>query len=396
VQLRLSVLMFLQFAVPGALLPLYSLRLKELGFTPMEMAFCCATHGVGALLAPLGAQLADRYFAAEKCVAVFSLLGSGFLVALAFAENLFLICILTLFFWLLIVPMMVLCSTICFIHLKDPEKEFGIVRLSGTLGWMLPGWILLLITLIFPNTNWEAAASDQFLIGAFFGVIVTLYCFTLPTTPPSPSKVDSFAPLGALKLMKGWPFAIYCLCTLGLCITMPFTTQATPLLLEHLGIVQPWLSPTLTISQLAEVISLFLLPMFLLRLGLKGSMLFGLICWTGALCILSIGEPASLVVPSLALNGLSVTGFLITGQVYVNRQAKGDLKASVQSLLTFVQGIGLVFGHIMVGVLRSSNPNASNMREELEYAFQVAAIINGLLCVIFYFCFRPVFGKKAT
>jgi len=102
------------------------------------------------------------------------------------------------------------------------------------------------------------------------------------------------------------------------------------------------------------------------------------------------------VVPSLALNGLSVTCFLITGQVYVNMQAKGDLKASAQSLLTFVQGIGLVLGHIMVGLLRSSSQNATNMREELVLAFQVAAVINGLLCLIFYSCFRPVFGKKSA
>lgn len=393
-QFRLSILMFLQFALPGAMLPLYSMRLKELGFTPMELAMCCATHGIGALLAPLGAQLADRYFAAEKCVAVFSLLGSLFLVGLAYAESLYLVCLLTLFFWLLTVPMMVLCSTICFIHLKDPEREFGIVRLSGTIGWMLPGWILLALISVFPNNDLEGQASEQFIIGSVFGVIVSIYALTLPTTPPSPSKVDKFAPLGALKLLRGWPFATYCLCTLGVCITMPFTTQATPLLLEYLGIVQPWLSPTLTISQFSEVISLFLLPMFLLRFGLRGSMLFGLICWTIALYVLSVGQPVGLVVPCLALNGLSVTCFLVTGQVYVNMQAKGDLKASVQSLLTFVQGIGLVLGHIMVGLLRSSSQNATNMREELILAFQVAAVINGLLCLIFYSCFRPVFGKK--
>ncbi|MEY4613411.1 MAG: hypothetical protein RL179_1384 [Planctomycetota bacterium] len=395
VQLRLSILMFLQFALPGAMLPLYSMRLKELGFSPMEMAFCCATHGIGALLAPLGAQLADRYFSAEKCVAVFSLSSSVFLVGLAYAESLYLVFLLTLLFWLLTVPMMVLCSTICFIHLKDPERQFGIVRLSGTIGWMLPGWILLILIRVFSNNNLQGIASEQFLIGSVFGVIVAVYSLTLPSTPPSPSKIDKFAPFAALKLLKGWPFATYCLCTLGVCITQPFTTQATPLLLEYLGIVQPWLSPTLTISQISEVLSLFLLPMFLLRLGLRGSMLFGLICWTIALGILSIGQPLGLVVPSLALNGLSVTGFLVTGQVYVNMQAKGDLKASVQSLLTFVQGIGLVLGHILVGLLRSSSQNASNMREELVLAFQVAAVINGLLCVIFFCCFKPVFGKKA-
>ena len=125
-------------------------------------------------------------------------------------------------------------------------------------------------------------------------------------------------------------------------------------------------------------------------------MLFGLICWTIALYVLSVGRPVGLVIPSLALNGFSITCFLVTGQIYVNMQAKGDLKASVQSLLTFVQGMGLVLGHIMIGLLRSNSQNASNMREELVLAFQVAAVINGTLCFIFYCCFRPGFGKKSV
>jgi Nucleoside H+ symporter len=200
--------------------------------------------------------------------------------------------------------------------------------------------------------------------------------------------------LAAMRLLKGWPFATYCLCTLGVCITMPFTTQASPLLLEHLGIVQPWLSPTLTISQVSEVISLFMLPMFLIRLGLRGSMVFGLICWLAALCILAVGEPAWLVISSLPLNGLCVTGFLVTGQVYVNSEARGDLKASVQSLLTFVQGIGLFSGHILVGILRSMAKNPADMGDELHLAFQVAAVINAFLLVVFLLCFWPTHARK--
>ena len=373
---------------------MYSIRLKELSFSPMEMAICCATHGIGALLAPLGAQLADRYFAAEKCVSVFCFLGSILLVALSNATGFWAMALLTLVFWLLIVPMMVLCSTICFTHLQNPEKQFGFVRLCGTLGWMMPGWILLLINRSKIIPSWEGGVHEQFLIGCVFGLIVTIYACTLPHTPPRPNKQEKFAPLAAMRLLKGWPFATYCLCTLGVCITMPFTTQASPLLLEHLGIVQPWLSPTLTISQVSEVISLFMLPMFLIRLGLRGSMVFGLICWLAALCILAVGEPAWLVISSLPLNGLCVTGFLVTGQVYVNSEARGDLKASVQSLLTFVQGIGLFSGHILVGILRSMAKNPADMGDELHLAFQVAAVINAFLLVVFLLCFWPTHARK--
>lgn len=221
-QARLALLMFLQFTLPGALLPIFSLRLKDLGFSPMEIAWCCATHGVGALLAPLAAQLADRYFSAEKCVSVFCLLGSLLLIFLSQVTSVFWVATLTLAFWLLIVPMMMLCSTICFTHLKDPVKEFGLVRLSGTLGWMLPGWLLLGVSRISAHDNWTGAAQEQFLAGSFFGILVAAYSLTLPYTPPKPNKQEKFAPFAALKLLKGWPFATYCLCTWGICVTMPF------------------------------------------------------------------------------------------------------------------------------------------------------------------------------
>jgi hypothetical protein len=147
------------------------------------------------------------------------------------------------------------------------------------------------------------------------------------------------------------------------------------------------MSPTLTLSQLTEVISLGLLPVLLLRLGLHGTMLLGLGAWVVAMSILARGEPAGLVVASLTCNGLFVTCFLVAGQVLVNRHATGDLRASVQSLLSFVNAVGQLLGHFLVGYLRWQNHG------EVPLVFTVGAAITGSLLLVFVVGFRESPGE---
>jgi MFS family permease len=190
------------------------------------------------------------------------------------------------------------------------------------------------------------------------------------------------APLEAVKLLRGGTFATYCACVLGACITFSFTTQTTPLLLQELGIERHWLTPTMTVAQSSEVLCLALLPGLLLRLGLRGTMLMGLMAWLCAMCVLAVGRPVELVVASLGLNGLYVTGFLIAGQVYVNSEAGVDLRASVQGLFNFVNGLGTLVGNLLAGWLRDATHG------ELPFTFVVGAAITAALLVVFLAGFR--------
>src|SRR5207253_10854777 len=100
-------------------------------------------------------------------------------------------------------------------------------------------------------------------------------------------------------------------------------------------------------AQLTEVLCLAILPGLLLRLGVRGTMGLGLAAWLAAMAVLAVGRPVGLVVASLALNGLFVTGFLIAGQVYVNSLAEGDVRASVQGLFGFINGLGQLAGNLL-------------------------------------------------
>ena len=86
----------------------------------------------------------------------------------------------------------------------------------------------------------------------------------------------------------------------------------------------------MTLEQSTEILSLALLPMFLLRLGIGGTMLFGMAAWALFLAILMVGEPLWLVVASLSLNGLWICCYLVAGQVFANGRARADVRVSVQ------------------------------------------------------------------
>jgi hypothetical protein len=270
---RLSALMFLQYAAPGALLPLFSLRLSELGFSPREIGLACATQSLACVLAPgVIGQVADRWFASERCLSACALVSAVLFWVLADLTQPWAVFLVSLCLWLVLVPSLTLGVALCFAHLPQPDRQFGPVRLWGTVGWVasglaLGGW--------FSNPSWLAGVlgalrpsrptselADAFRLGGLLAAGLAGYALTLPHTPPARSAAARLAPLAALRLLRQRAFAVYFACNLGVALTIAFTTQLTPLLLQHLGIRKEWIPPTLTISQSMEIIALALLALF--------------------------------------------------------------------------------------------------------------------------------------
>jgi hypothetical protein len=286
----------------------------------------------------------------------------------------------SLAFWLMMGPAISLGTSLSFAHLPSAENDFGRVRLWGTVGWVFPAWLLC----AWMGSDLPASElGDAFRLGGVMAIAQGLYALTLPHTPPQRLAGAPPAPLAALRLLRGRAFAVYCVTGFGVCATTTFTWQVTPLLLAHLGIPRPWVMPTLTIAQATEVATLAILPVLLLRLGLRGTMLVGLIAWTAALAVLTVGEPLWLVVSSLTLNGLCVCCFLVAGQVFVNSQARGDIRASAQGLLSLINGLGLLAGNLFVGWVRNL------VERRFPPTFAAALAITVVLIVVFTVGFWP-------
>jgi hypothetical protein len=385
---RLCLLMFLQYAASGAMLPQYSLYLQQLGFSAMEVAACCSTQAVATVFAALVAgHAADRWVSAERLLAVCAFLAGLDLWLLAGLSTPAAVFAATLVYWLLTGPIWLLGTAVCFAHLARPERQFGPVRLWGTVGWMTAAWLL---SYWFDDPAWLCRCvswlrphlprhemADLFRLGALLAGVLGVYALTLPHTPPRPAADRKPAPLAALNLLRGRSFFVYTACVFGVCITLPFATQGTPLLLARLGIDGAWMPRTLSLAQVTEVVTLALLPVLLLRLGVRGTMLMGLAAWTAALGAQAVGRPLELVVGSLGGNGLCISGVLVAGQVFLNGRAHDGLRASVQSLFTFVNGLGLLAGNLLVGWLRRAAGG------ELPLTFTVGAVLMVCLLALF-------------
>jgi|GEM_PF-247595 len=386
-RLRLSILAAIVFSVPGAFLPGYSTHLEHgLHFSPLEVSICAATQGIASLLASLFGQLADRVLPIKV---VISLCAFGICVAilgLILSTAPVLVFAFTFLYWLLTIPTWVMVSALLFTLLKNPEKEFGPVRMVGTVGWMAAGWSLVPLFALFPTLGQGTGA--QFGVALVLAAILAIYAMTLPNQQPLHPPGRSFAPSAAIRLLWGKSFALYSLSVFGICISQPFVVQGTPLLLRELGIGSEWLVPALTLSQVTEALLALLLAGIILRMGLKGTMGMGLVAWCLSLTILSVSQTLTLALASLPLNGFVITLFLISGSIWINSRVPDDLRASVQTVIVTIQGMGMCLGHLLMGLMRQAM-QLESAAEELRWCFLVGGVLNGMLALLFWWGFDP-------
>jgi hypothetical protein len=298
------------------------------------------------------------------------------------------LCLVT---WLFHIPITGLTNAFCFRQVEHPERDYGKIRLWGTVGWIAASWCLSLwflllawLKLLTQHEDW----SDSLRLGGLAAGLLAVYALTLPHTPPQPVSYNTGArqlwflrlidaPLAALRLFREPSFSVYMVCLFGLYVTIPFTTQLNPLLLNRIGIEPEVLPFYLTIAQSTEVLSLALLPILLARLGVKPTMVLGNLLWTCGLFLLSFGAPAVLVLAALPTHGVFICCFLVAGQVFVNRLATHDIRASTQALLLFVTGSALLLGHLLVGVVRTCTDDS------FRTAYLLAAGLSGLILAVF-------------
>jgi MFS family permease len=383
---RLSLLQFLKWSIPGSLVPLYTVWLKDLQFDDDAVGLCCATQAVAIIcLSPLAGQVADRWMRADRLMALCALLCGLDLFLLAELQTPLAVLLATLFFWTVCCSMLLMGTTICFRHLPRPDLQFGSVRMWGTAGWMVIGLLIgSWLSGLWIHHQQQVPLTDAFRIGGLLSLVLSAYCLTLPPTLPQAKSPTGhwFAPLQVARLLGNRAFLVYCLCLMGVCMTFPLTTQNTPLLLEQLGVERERLPGVLTLAQLSELLLLALLPMLLHHLGLRWTMLLGLSAWLLALTILSIGQPISLVIGSLSLNGLYITGFMIAGQIYANGLTSVDLRGSAQGLVSCLNGIGNLIGNLLASWLRKQGHG------DVLLSFAVGAAITALLLLVMVMGFR--------
>ncbi len=394
-RVKLSVLMFLQYFVWGAWAVTMGTWLgTELKFDGGQIGLAYGANAVAAVVSPFFVgMVADRFFPTQRVLAVLHLLG-GTLLWFASTQTTFgSFYALLLAYALCFMPTLALSNSISFDHLPDAARDFPRVRVLGTVGWIVAGLLV----------GWLGVEStaQPMQIAAAASLVLGLFCFMLPHTPPHAvgKAVTARDVLGldALAMLRDRSFLMFVVGSFLLCIPLQFYYAFTNPFLNELGVAKP--AAMQTLGQMSEIAFLLALPFFLSRYGVKKILLIGMAAWALRYLAFAYGDAGSgmaLLYIGILLHGVCYDFFFVTGQIYVDQQAPLAIRASAQGFLAFVTfGLGNFIGSFTAGQIVEANRVGDG--HDWTAIWQVPAAMAAVVLVLFLLLFRPrAVGATAT
>ena len=407
---RLGVMMFLQYALWGAWLPVTARYLSAtiseggLGFTGSEIGMILGLAGsIGAIAAPfIAGQIADRYFSTERVLAILVTAGGAVKWITAYQTEYGAWLILSILYSVLYMPTLALSNSITFSHIDDQENNFPKIRVWGTIGWIVASWVFPMIWL---QQNLHFQWMPPFIVGSevanvtsrladalkFSGLISLSYgafCFLLPHTPPKRDAVEKLAFKKAFELFKETSFTILVVASLAVSVIHQIYFLQTGPFLSHIGILDSQIGPAMTIGQFAEIITMAYLGFFLKRLGFHKVISIGIAAYCIRYAIFGTESfPVWVMVISQAFHGFCYAFFFAAAYIYVDKIADEDVRHSAQTVFgIIILGGGPVIGGWLSGYLQ----NVYTVNGIFDYSafWYILSMIGLATTLFFYFLFQ--------
>jgi len=393
--------MFLEFFIWGAwFVTLGTYLSKNLQAQPLEIANVFSTQSLGAIIAPfIIGMIADRYFNAERILGVLHIIGAVLMYQMYNATEISSFYPYVLAYMVLYMPTLSLVNSVSFRQLTNPEKQFSNIRIWGTIGWIIAG---LSISYLF---KWDAAEASSagalkntFLMGAIASLVLGLFSFTLPKTPPVKIESDqkpsfsSIIGLDAIKLLKDRNFLIFFVSSILICIPLAFYYQNANPFLDQIGMENP--TGKMTIGQISEVLFLLALPVFFSKFGFKKTILVGMLAWALRYILFAYGNAGDLsfmLILGIALHGICYDFFFVSGQIYTDSKAGIKYKSAAQGLITLATyGVGQLIGFWVAGFIgeKYAYLQQANVADFWKQTWIIPAGIAFVVFVIFLVAFK--------
>ncbi|EGT0676503.1 nucleoside permease [Citrobacter braakii] len=386
---RLSLMMFLQFFIWGSWSVTLGLVMSQHNMS-LLIGDAFSAGPIASILSPfvLG-MLVDRFFASQKVMAVMHLAGAAilwFVPQALVAQNGALLIGLLFGYTLCYMPTLALTNNIAFHSLSDKDKTFPVVRVFGTIGWIVAG--------IFIGVTGISDTTGIFTLAAVISVILALYSLTLPNTPAPakglPVKVRDLFCADAFALLKVRHFFVFSLCATLISVPLGTYYAYTASFLADAGVGD--VSTAMSFGQMSEIFFMLVIPFLFRRLGVKYMLLIGMCAWFVRYAFFALGiseEGRFLLYLGILLHGVCYDFFFVVGFIYTDRIAGEKVKGQAQSMIVmFTYGIGMLLGSQISGALYNRLVAGQTVPQAWTTFWWIPAVAAAVIAVIFLFSFK--------
>ncbi len=394
--IRLSIMMFVQYAIWGAWAPTLG---NYMGTEAIDMgewiAVAYSLGPISAIIAPffLG-MVADRFFDSEKVLGVLCLIAGVAMLAMPQFAGTDLFLPLLFVHALCYFPTLGLTASLSFHHLTNQEKEFPVVRVFGTIGWVVMGFT------IGGLLQADSTALPLF-IGGGASLFLGLYSFTLPRTPPpsagQKTSWKQIAGFDALKELNSRSFIVFLVAA-----TLIFIAFGTyfPYAPRYFAAIHTSVNPDhfanpsfeMAFGQFSEIFFMLMIPFFFARLGVKWMLMLGMLAWVARFTLFA-GAALSgtfwLIMLGIAIHGICYDFFFVTGQIYIDKKTSKEIRGQVQGLLVLLtQGLGFFLGTQLSGLYVNTYGEGGTLSlQQWQIFWGIFAAATLVFTFFFYFMF---------
>ena len=262
--------------------------------------------------------------------------------------------LLLLLYNLCFMPTLALANSLAFHNIENQEKQFPLIRVFGTIGWIVAGLFISFVLGRFVTGVAEQTSLPLY-SAALVSIVLGLYSFTLPHTPPPGAgravSVRSIIGLDALEQLGSRSFYIFMISSLLICIPLSAYYNFTQIFLGAAGVRN--IAATQTLGQMSEVVFMLLIPFFFARLGVKWMLAVGMGAWVLRYVLFALAAPDAvfwMIAGGILLHGVCYDFFFVTGQIYVDKKSTAAVRGQAQGLLVLVTyGVGMLIGAQVAG-----------------------------------------------
>ena len=360
IRTKLSVMMFLQFFIWGAWYTTIGVYMANHGMERLTY-WPYTVNPIAAIVAPFFLGLiADRYFATQKVLGVLHVLGGLFMFLVPrFTGSPTTFIVVLLLYNLCYMPTLGLANSLAFHHIQSQETQFPLIRVFGTVGWIVAGLFISFVLGGLMTAVPEQTALPIYTTAAA-SVVLGVYSFTLPHTPPPgagvPVSFRSIAGVDAFRQLGSRPFYVFIISSLLLCIPLAAYYNMTQLYLGVAGVKK--IAATQTWGQISETGFMLLMPLMFARLGVKKMLMIGMAAWVLRYALFALAAPDAvfwMIFTGIVLHGVCYDFFFVTGQIYVDKKSTPAIRGQAQGFLVLVTyGVGMLIGAQVAGRVYAS------------------------------------------